>query len=93
MLKNKTDKFKHLNMLDPKAGNILKLPVEDISNKHLGILRSNLSEYSNHKNPEIAEAAFIVIKKIDKIVSLWNKIISSEILNATIGDSDEKLAA
>ncbi len=90
MPEKKTKKFEHLDNIDPNVKKILNFPITEIYPEHLKTVSSNLSEYSTHKNPEIAQAALDILERINKITSfwIWDKRISSEIVNATATADD-----
>lgn len=77
-----TEKFPHLEKIDPQVENILKIPVQDIKNEHLFTLKDRLDIFSKGSNPEVAKAAYLVIGKIDEIINLWNTRFSWEIMEA-----------
>lgn len=78
------DKFRHLDDRKPNVQEIIKTPVDLVSNDQLWALWNHFNnikqKYSSDK--DISEAASLVLDKIDRIINLWNNRISWETMRA-----------
>jgi len=79
----KLEKFAHLDEVYPSVKWILSLNVAEVSDKHLWVLRDNMENHAKNSDPEVRDAANLVIEKIDIIIWKTNRnFVSWEVMEA-----------
>ena len=79
------EKFRHLDDKKPNPKEILKIPVDMVSDEHLSTLRDYFKVDVQQRysfDTEVVNAAWVIISKIDRIINLWHNKISWESMKA-----------